>query len=223
MLGGIKTTLLLVDRDTEMAEELEGKEEDSHVDHTPAKDDEDADDLAGEEVTATSVEETPERSAAISLVDVVHLGEEANPDETSSSTNHMHGGSRERVINLELEPEAAGKLKPENSPDAVADGSPRLEDMGTSCDSNEADEDTVADANDIPRLLEKEANDKRGEATSSSRESGGDGSAGRDDATNSGVNSEVRAGVESVPAKPEKDRSEDDEDGGVARKVNWLA
>ena len=77
MLGGIQSQLLFVHWDTELAKHLESDEEGAHVDHAPPKDDKDADHLAGEEHPPAIIEKTPVGSTAISLIDIIHLCEEA--------------------------------------------------------------------------------------------------------------------------------------------------
>lgn len=176
MLGGIKSTLLLVHRDAKLAKELEDKEEGTHVDKAPAKNHEDANDLASKEHASALVEETPVGCTAIGLVDIVHLGKEAAEEEASSSTSHVHWGSRQWVVNLELDEEAADNLKPAASPESTDEGGPRLNNLSAASDGNKSNEGTVAAVNHAPGLLEEEAKDELGEGSSSTGEGGGDSS-----------------------------------------------
>ena len=95
--------------------------------------------------------------------------------------------------------------------------------MSTASDGDKADEGTIAGVDDAPSLLEEEAKDELGEGTGSTRKGCGHSSPGSNLCRGNIVNEEGRAGVESIPAKPEEDGSKDDEDCRMAGHINGLS
>ena len=95
--------------------------------------------------------------------------------------------------------------------------------MSAARDSDKAYESAIAAVDNVPGLLEGKAKDKLSQGSSSSRESGGDSSAGSNLSRCDIVNEKGRARVEAVPTKPEDDGSEDNENGRVARHLHRLS
>ena len=66
----------------------------------------------------------------------------------------MHGSSAQGVVDLELEEHNAYQLKDNVSDDSVNDGSPRLENVAAGSDGDKAAENTIADSQEVPGLLQ---------------------------------------------------------------------
>ena len=213
MLRGIQTHGLLLSRNTEHAQHLEDVEEGDHVASNPAKDDQDSNDLASEQLPASTLVESTvgvgsrvgvgsqgvSMGASIDLEDILLLSQQADKKHPPHAGKAVHGSSTKGIVNLELEEEDADKLEDNGSAGSVNNGSPRLNDVAAGGDSHKAAEDAIADRKEIPGLVAGKGPEEAGDTSGSTRQGSGDGSAPDDHGVVSGLDKHHGSRVESIP------------------------
>jgi len=221
MVRDIQTDFLFERVDAEHTSNPEEVEEGGHEDYHPSEDPEDAANLAQQQVGIRSG--TPREEPALAATGVaesgsVHefaTGEESGSDDAPHAVTKVHGDGVDGVIDAKLDQELGHAQVHPSTNGADDDGGPRVDGGSTRRNGDETSEasvhshgEIVGDFSGLPGV-----NDRVGEHGDDATRGGGEGRCGRGEGSGSGrrgvVDGKSRTGVESVPAEPEGEGSQD--------------
>ena len=224
MVRDVQSGRLDLGRDAEQVELLQDHEERRHDSHGPREDGEDDHDLAGQQVSVSSHDE----SVVVARADQVLGGKGSGGDESPHTGTGVDGDGIERVIDLEhVEDELGASDVDEGTDDSNRDGGPDLHVAARSGDGHESGEGAVSDHDEVDdggstlHLGQSHDDEQGGQGSGGGTEGGVNGHAGGESRVSG--DSEGGTGVESEPSEPQEEHSEEGQRGVVSRHVDGLS
>src|SRR5210317_1468236 len=216
MLGFIKTEQLFLFINPKETKLLECTKESTEHAHSPGSNGHDTNKLSSEELASTTIEDTSFVNTKDTL-DIFTLGHETDPKDAESATESVHRGSFKRVINLQLEEKSTRVLNTDSTEHATDDSCPWFSGGASRSNSHETSQSAVTHGDEIPNLVRLVVESHSGETTRSCGESCGHSRASNDLRIVFTHQSQLRTWVETVPANPKNECTENNKRSGVTR------
>mmetsp|Transcript_24956 Transcript_24956/g.62249 ORF Transcript_24956/g.62249 Transcript_24956/m.62249 type:complete len:459 (-) Transcript_24956:196-1572(-) len=215
VLGRVQARRLLLRGSAQHANRAEGTEEEAKERAGPGDDDDDAGDLARQQVARAAVKHAI-LLEAVRLLDVPLRGEEANEQHPPHTAHAVHGEGLQGVVDAQLEQELAGTPDDKGATNAGEDGGVGLHHGAPSGDGYQPSQDPVAHGDEVPHVVQEVVDEHGGEATRGGGHGGAHGGAPHHRHGISANDGQHRSRVEAVPPHPQDEGAEHDEGGVVA-------
>mmetsp|Transcript_1367 Transcript_1367/g.4469 ORF Transcript_1367/g.4469 Transcript_1367/m.4469 type:complete len:317 (-) Transcript_1367:291-1241(-) len=224
VVGDIQSGGLDLRGHTEHVELLQDKEEGHHDAHGPRKNGQDDNNLARQQVSVSSHDE----SVVVASSNEALGGKGTGGDESPYSGTGVDGNGIKRVVDLEhVENQLRRSNVDKGANDSDGNSSPDLDPSARSRDGHESGKRSVSDHDEINDGLsgldlgETHDNQQRGQCTGGRTKGGVDSNTGGEARVAS--NSKGRTRVESEPSEPEEEDTEKGERGVVSGHINRLS
>src|SRR5210317_94128 len=216
MLGFIKTDKFFLFINPKETKLLEGTKECTEHTHGPSSNGHDANELSREKLASTTIEDTSFVNTK-DILDILSLSHETDPKDAKSTTETMHWGSFQWVINLQLEEKSTRVLNTDSTEHATDDGCPWFSGGATRGNSHETRQSTVTNSDEIPNLVRLVVESHGSETTRGCGKSCSHSCTGNDLSVVFTHQSQLRTGVETIPANPKNKCTENNKRSRVTR------
>src|SRR5210317_2030306 len=216
MLGFIETHKFFLFINPKETKLLEGTKECTEHTHGPSSNGHDTNELSSEKLTSTTIEYASFVNTK-DILDILSLSHETDPKDAESTTEAVHWSGFQWVINLQLEEKSTRVLNTDSTEHATDDSRPWFSGGASRSNSHETCQSTVTDSDEIPNLVRLVVESHGSETTGSCGKSCSHSCASNDLRIVFTHQSQLRTGVETVPANPKNECTENNKRSGVAR------
>merc|ERR1719265_2211751 len=156
----VNPSLLLLHRDAQAAGGLQGPEDDRDCYGGPGEDGDDPDDVGAKETAILTVESAAGARQSIDFRQVLGLCHETGVEHTPCPSEAVNGRGLKGVVNAELQQQLGREDVHEGAHEAADEGGPRLDDGARGSDGDEARQQAIAHADEVPDAVKEVLDDE---------------------------------------------------------------